>query len=105
MSRAWSGGSTRAWRRLRLFVLNRDGWACQVPVDDAGDQVADEDLAVRRCLAFADQAGHILAKVLGGPDTPDNLRATCRRHNLTEGAGIGAARRRAAGPRSRGWTW
>ena len=27
-SKAWANGSTRAWRRLRLAVLNRDGWIC-----------------------------------------------------------------------------
>jgi 5-methylcytosine-specific restriction endonuclease McrA len=29
-SKAWARGSTRAWRRLRLAVLNRDGWTCQL---------------------------------------------------------------------------
>lgn len=31
----WRGGSTRRWRRVRLFVLSRDGYRCQVPVDEA----------------------------------------------------------------------
>lgn len=30
MSRAWRGGSTRAWRKLRTLVLNRDAWTCQL---------------------------------------------------------------------------
>lgn len=105
MSRSWAGGSTRPWRRLRLFVLSRDGYACQVPVDVNGDQVA-EDLAVRRCLAYADHAGHITPKCEGGLDAPENLRATCARHNLTEGGALAAARRRRRPPaQSRGWTW
>lgn len=30
MSKAWSGGSTAAWRALRLMVFDRDGWVCQL---------------------------------------------------------------------------
>lgn len=30
MSRAWSRGSTRAWRITRAFVLARDRWTCQL---------------------------------------------------------------------------
>lgn len=36
MSKAWAKGSTTKWRKLRLFVLNRDGWVCQLckqPID------------------------------------------------------------------------
>lgn len=105
MSRSWAAGSTRAWRRLRAFVLDRDGYACQVPVDDAGNQVTDEALAVRRCLAFANHAGHVLAKSAGGADTPENLRATCARHNLSEGAGLASRGRRRPVEQPRGWTW
>lgn len=30
MSRAWKVGSTRAWRRIRAAVLDRDGHRCQL---------------------------------------------------------------------------
>lgn len=30
MSKSWAGGSTRAWRKVREFVLARDGYQCQV---------------------------------------------------------------------------
>lgn len=30
MSVAWRGGSTRAWRRRRAFVLERDGYRCRL---------------------------------------------------------------------------
>lgn len=30
MSKAWQGGSTTAWRALRLAVLDRDQWTCQL---------------------------------------------------------------------------
>lgn len=30
VSDSWDGGGSREWRRLRLFVLRRDGWVCQL---------------------------------------------------------------------------
>lgn len=33
MSKAWAGGSTRAWRAVRARVLLRDGYLCQLKVD------------------------------------------------------------------------
>jgi hypothetical protein len=67
-------GSTRAGRALRLTVLNRDGWRCQRPVPGGV------------CAAVATTAGHITARVHGGPDTLANLRAECTRHNYGDGA-------------------
>lgn len=32
MSKAWKGGSTRAWREKRARVLARDGYRCRVQV-------------------------------------------------------------------------
>lgn len=64
-------GSTSTWRRVRRFVLDRDGWACQVPVDDAGDLV-DEQLPDRALWP-------------AHPDDPANVRAACARHNLQRG--------------------
>ena len=29
MSKGWSKGSSSQWRRVRSFVLARDGWACR----------------------------------------------------------------------------
>jgi 5-methylcytosine-specific restriction endonuclease McrA len=72
-----SAGSTRTWRRLRRFVLARDGYACQVPVDDAG----------RLCRALASHVDHIVPRVAGGTDDPANLRAACQPCNLRRGAG------------------
>jgi hypothetical protein len=33
MSRSWSGGSTRAWRRTRAHVLARDRYRCRAHQD------------------------------------------------------------------------
>jgi hypothetical protein len=33
MSKAWEGGSTRAWRRTRAAVLARDGYRCRAHPD------------------------------------------------------------------------
>lgn len=73
-------GSTRAWRKLRRFILRRDGWACQVPVGQA--QV---------CGQAALDCGHVVARHLWPPgrpgvDDPANLRAECARHNRRAGA-------------------
>lgn len=95
-------GSTRAWRRLRLWVLNRDGWRCQAPgaipaasgswaalyapgswnrrTDDNGAGVA------LVCGDYADHADHVTPRALGGSDDPANVRASCARHNLARGS-------------------
>lgn len=99
MSTSWAKGSTRAWRRLRRHVLERDGYACQLP--------ADHDPAVK-CLALATHADHVIPKSAGGPDTAANLRAACARHNLSRGAGQALGRRRAGQARrraGRSWSW
>lgn len=104
MSASWAGGSTRAWRRVRLYVLERDGWRCQFPGDD--DHPAQ--LSGNRCGRFANHADHILAKSLGGTDHPANLRAACRDHNLAKGDGrrqVVGARRGRQRVRARGWSW
>ncbi|MFI6763312.1 hypothetical protein ACIBF5_29680 [Micromonospora sp. NPDC050417] len=33
MSKAWAGGSTRQWRRIRAQVLARDGYRCRAHRD------------------------------------------------------------------------
>lgn len=80
-------GSTRAWRALRRAVLTRDRWRCQVPTSPG-----------HVCGRYAPTAGHIIAHHHGGPDTLDNLRAECRRHNHGDGHAIATTPRRT-------WTW
>lgn len=81
-------GSTRRWRRIRDYVLQRDGYACQVLLDEAGDVVE----APRPETPPA------------GPDDPAWLRATCPNHNLTRGKATtdAPAQRR---PTRQEWSW
>lgn len=61
MSKAWSKGSTRAWRRTRARVLARDGYRCQ--------------LKLRGCTTIADQVHHKLGKGVSEDDA--DLEAAC----------------------------
>lgn len=57
------------WPRIRLSILERDGWACQI--------------RGRNCTRTADQVDHIVPLEAGGaPYDPANLRAACRRCNV-----------------------
>lgn len=62
MSKAWAGGSTRAWRRTRAQVLVRDGYRCQIRLPG--------------CTQSADQVHHVAGKRAG--DDPALLVAACR---------------------------
>lgn len=71
---SWAGkGGSRAWRRVRLAVLNRDGHVCQVRGP--------------RCTGLATHVDH-MAPWFGRPeDVPINLlRAACRTCNIGQGA-------------------
>lgn len=70
MSRDWAGGSTRAHRRARAFVLARDGHRCQLR------------LAV--CTTVATHAHHTLGKGVTGDD-PAHMVAACPPCNLATG--------------------
>jgi 5-methylcytosine-specific restriction endonuclease McrA len=64
---------TVTWQRLRQWVLDRDGWVCQVR--DKG------------CTHGATTVDHIAATVEGGDFwSPANLRASCRHCNSVRGA-------------------
>ncbi len=67
----WAG-STRAWRKVRLAVLQRDCYTCRV----------------RQCCsgALATHVDHITPKSKGGSDDMSNLRASCAECNLTRGS-------------------
>ena len=101
MSTAWAKGSTRSWRQLREFILERDGHRCMVPITDQPTPCALA-IGVRQvCGRPADTAGHITAKVHGGQDHPMNLRAECRAHNYSEGGRLAHAMRATV----RRWSW
>lgn len=104
MSRAWSGGSTRAWRELRLWVLNRDGWRCRMEAEDGsicGRQLRpkrlESDPRHQATVQHLDPVGEGHPKL---PD-PDRLVAACATHNSREGAQAVNASRTI----QRGWSW
>lgn len=86
-----AAGSTRAWRRLRRLVLDRDGRRCRVPVEGTD----------RVCGAYATHVDHVVRRRDGGTDDPANLRAACRDCNL---AREGRQRPRRSTPAGR-WSW
>lgn len=77
MSRAWHarGGSTTRWRRLREYVLRRDGYKCRV-----GLPGCTEEAPLR-----GGHVDHIVPRESGGEDTETNLRAACEHCNLSRG--------------------
>jgi 5-methylcytosine-specific restriction endonuclease McrA len=70
VSKAWSRGSTAAWRRTRAAVLARDQHRCQ--------------LRLAGCTTRATEVHHRGARALSGDD-PAGLMAVCRHCNLTIG--------------------
>jgi hypothetical protein len=66
-SRHWAGGSTRAWRKVRKAVLDRDQWRCQLQIDGI-------------CKTRADCVHHVRGKQHG--DDPAYLLSSCQACNL-----------------------
>ncbi|HWO71207.1 MAG TPA: HNH endonuclease signature motif containing protein [Actinomycetota bacterium] len=67
--------STPRWRKLREFVLERDGWRCQIRLPG--------------CEGEAREVDHIRPLELGGPAwDPGNLRAACSYCNRSRGASL-----------------
>lgn len=85
MSRAWRGGSTTAWRKLRRIVLDRDQGRCQVPIGLG-----------QLCGAPANTVGHVTPRSEGSPLLAplDQLRAECGPCNYSHGARLGNSQRR-----------
>jgi hypothetical protein len=71
MSRSWVGGSTRRWRRVRAFVLARDGYVCQVRIPGV-------------CTQRATCVHHVYGRAATGDDER-YLVASCSGCNLTIG--------------------
>jgi 5-methylcytosine-specific restriction endonuclease McrA len=81
MSALTKAGSTRAWRRMRAAVLERDGHRCHW------------------CHGPADSVDHLIARVRGGSDDETNLVAACVPCNSRRGQ----AERTGVPTRSREW--
>jgi 5-methylcytosine-specific restriction enzyme A len=75
---------TGRWKRLRLQVLERDRYECQI--------------AGPRCTGQATAVDHIMPFAYGGDDSLGNLRAACRMCNSVAGGrmrqGVGSDPRR-----------
>ena len=68
-SKAWTAaGSTRAWRKTRELVLQRDGHRCQ--------------LRHPGCTGHATEVHHLDGKAAG--DSPDRCIAACHRCHAVE---------------------
>jgi hypothetical protein len=76
VSKAWAGGSTRAWRRVRLLVLDRDKWTCQL----CGGAI---NRRLRNPHPQSAQVHHPLGKAYG--DDPAHLQAAHRLCNQRAG--------------------
>ena len=65
---------TARWRRVRLLVLDRDGWLCQLRLDN-------------RCAGRADTVDHLDSVTLTTTDPYDASRlvAACRHCNSVKG--------------------
>lgn len=70
MSKAWSGGSTRAWRQLRCEVLDRDHHQC--------------GLKHAHCEGSATEVHHLDGKANGDEADHSRYVAACRRCHATE---------------------
>jgi 5-methylcytosine-specific restriction protein A len=94
MSRAWAAGSSRAWRKVRAYVLERDGRVCRMLRPDG-----------RQCGQPATTVNHRVSLAEGGPRLdPANLEAACMRCQLEDANAI-RARLRGVRPVPRSWTW
>ncbi len=71
MSKAWEGGSTRAWRKLRLEILARDNWKCRIRIPE-------------KCTGEATQVHHTLGRKVTGDD-PAHLESACAPCNRAVG--------------------
>lgn len=70
MSKQWAQGSTRAWRKLRAAVLERDGHRCKLKLDG--------------CKVIADCVHHTIGRKVSGDD-PAYLVSACTPCNLLVG--------------------
>jgi 5-methylcytosine-specific restriction endonuclease McrA len=67
MTQNWTKGSTRAWRKLRTQILERDNHTCQLQIQGI-------------CTHHATHVHHINGRTEG--DNPNNLQAACAECNL-----------------------
>jgi hypothetical protein len=71
-SRNWPVGSTPAWRRFRLVILERDGYRCRIALEGSWPVFG----GTARCLGKADCVHHTLGRGVTGDD-PRYCVAAC----------------------------
>lgn len=84
MSKAWSRGSTRAWRKLRAWILARDGYRCRAHRDGWCDKKPGQHTCTELAELTGPNAGHAhhtLGKSVTGDD-PRHIVAACAPCNL-----------------------
>lgn len=88
------------WKRVRLAVLERDGWRCQFPVTDWNTGVRGV------CGAPAREVDHKQRALHGvDDDSFSNLWALCRFHHGLKTAGESGEQRRVNRARGREKQW
>lgn len=70
MSKHWQNGSTTAWKKIRVVVLERDSYRCQ--------------LRLATCTTIATCVHHTKSRAVVGDD-PRWLVASCTQCNLAVG--------------------
>lgn len=76
------GRSNTRWAKIRLQILNRDGWACKIPECSLpGEPITAHD----RTLRTHGSVDHIVPWSKGGNDSPENLRAAHAHCNRQRG--------------------
>jgi hypothetical protein len=84
-------GSTRAWRRLRAYVLQRDALTCQACTPPHPLTTHDRTLPTHATLGH--RPGREWALTRATSLDPDDYRAECAAWNYSEGARFGNASR------------
>lgn len=80
MSRSWRNGSTSAHRRLRAYILSRDGYICRLAYPGVWVTKHGKEY---KCLGIANSVHHLDGKAQG--DNPDRMVAACMPCNLRAG--------------------
>jgi hypothetical protein len=81
VSRTWDEGSTRAWRRIREYVILRDRGVCRAHVDGWCSRRRGTHVCEGRALLAGGHAHHTLGRAVTGDD-PEHIVAACATCNL-----------------------
>lgn len=89
----YRGRRGSAWAKLRLYVLERDGWVCRMPrcLHPAGRAI---DRRLSGTARWGPTVDHVIERALGGPlEDPRFLRAAHRHCNVAAGGALGGRMR------------